>query len=149
MRAGHADIGAGPVSRWRRWPGWGPSRWSRWTGPGRRGRAAPASGDEFTRAEPGGQWMWQANADPAWWSLRRSPGRLALVCQPSPVADDLRPVPHVLTGPAGQGPRRRHGTARLTGPGARWAGADTVPLRGRSGSSDGARSHGASTCRTP
>ncbi len=64
---------------------------------GRTEVTAPASGDEFTGAELGGQWMWQANADPAWWSLRRSPGRLALVCQPSPVADDLRLLPQVLT----------------------------------------------------
>ncbi|CAM5656431.1 Glycoside hydrolase OS=Streptomyces antimycoticus OX=68175 GN=SANT12839_010750 PE=3 SV=1 [Streptomyces antimycoticus] len=64
---------------------------------GRTEVTAPASSDDFSGAELGRQWMWQANADPAWWSLRHSPGRLALVCQPSPVADDLRLLPPVLT----------------------------------------------------
>ncbi|MDW6065318.1 glycoside hydrolase 43 family protein [Streptomyces sp. FXJ1.4098] len=57
---------------------------------------APATGDEFTSAELGKQWSWQANADPAWWSLRRFPSRLALVCRPSPVTHDLRLLPNVL-----------------------------------------------------
>ncbi|SED50788.1 Beta-xylosidase [Streptomyces melanosporofaciens] len=64
---------------------------------GRTQVTAPASGDDFSRAELGRQWMWQANADPAWWSLRHSPGRLTLICQPSTVGDDLRLLPHVLT----------------------------------------------------
>ncbi|MGO4431578.1 glycoside hydrolase, partial [Streptomyces sp. MCAF7] len=57
---------------------------------------APATGDEFTSAELGKQWSWQANADPVWWSLRRFPSRLALVCRPSPVTHDLRLLPNVL-----------------------------------------------------
>ncbi|MBI0385003.1 glycoside hydrolase, partial [Streptomyces albiflaviniger] len=63
---------------------------------GRTEVTAPATGDDFTGTELGKQWMWQANADPAWWSLRRLPGRLALVCRPSPVAHDLRLLPNVL-----------------------------------------------------
>lgn len=57
---------------------------------------APATGDEFTGAALGRQWSWQANADPAWWSVRRFPSRLALVCRPSPVTHDLRLLPNVL-----------------------------------------------------
>ncbi|MGW4237597.1 glycoside hydrolase family 43 protein [Streptomyces sp. NPDC004749] len=57
---------------------------------------APATSDEFTGPELGKQWIWQANADPSWWSLRRFPGRLALACRPSPVTHDLRLLPNVL-----------------------------------------------------
>lgn len=55
---------------------------------------APATSDEFTGAELGEQWVWQANADPTWWALRRN--RLVLTCRPSPVTHDLRLLPNVL-----------------------------------------------------
>ncbi|MFI0731449.1 glycoside hydrolase 43 family protein [Streptomyces sp. NPDC021225] len=63
---------------------------------GRARVTAPATGDEFTGPELGKQWSWQANADPAWWSLRRFPSRLTLACRPSPDTDDLRLLPNVL-----------------------------------------------------
>ncbi|MFD7503721.1 glycoside hydrolase 43 family protein [Streptomyces sp. NPDC059850] len=63
---------------------------------GRTKVTAPASGDEFTGPELGKQWSWQANADPAWWSFRHFPRRLALACRPSPVSHDLRLLPNVL-----------------------------------------------------
>lgn len=66
--------------------------------PGRTRITAPAGGDEFAGHRhgltPGPQWMWQANGDPAWSSVRA--GRLSLVCVPSADADDLRLLPHVL-----------------------------------------------------
>ncbi|SMD27541.1 glycoside hydrolase family 43 protein [Kibdelosporangium aridum] len=57
---------------------------------------APATSDEFTGPELGNQWVWQANANSAWWSLRRFPSRLRLVCWPSPDTHDLRLLPNVL-----------------------------------------------------
>ena len=57
---------------------------------------APATSDEFTGPELGKQWVWQANADRAWWSLRRHPSRLVLECWPSPVTHDLRQLGNVL-----------------------------------------------------
>ena len=57
---------------------------------------APATSDEFTGPELGKQWAWQANSNPAWWSLRRRPDRLALACWPSPVGGDLRLLGNVL-----------------------------------------------------
>jgi len=55
---------------------------------------APATSDEFTAPELGRQWVWQANADPAWWSLRRH--RLTLACRPHPNSHDLRLLGNVL-----------------------------------------------------
>jgi beta-xylosidase len=40
--------------------------------------------------------VWQANADPDWWSLRRRPGRLSLTCRPSADHGDLRLLGNVL-----------------------------------------------------
>ncbi|GAB3462861.1 glycoside hydrolase family 43 protein [Actinophytocola sediminis] len=55
---------------------------------------APATSDEFTAPGLSEQWVWQANADPAWWRLRRN--RLTLDCSPSPVTHDLRLLGNVL-----------------------------------------------------
>ena len=63
---------------------------------GRTRVTAPATGDEFTGPELGKQWSWQANADPAWWSFRHFPRRLALACRPGPGGHDLRLLPNVL-----------------------------------------------------
>jgi beta-xylosidase len=57
---------------------------------------APAISDEFTGTELGEQWVWQANAERSWWSLRRRPGRLTLTCRPSADSHDLRLLPNVL-----------------------------------------------------
>jgi len=55
---------------------------------------APATSDEFAGSTLDGQWVWQANADHAWWSLR---GRgLELACWPSADTHDLRLLPNVL-----------------------------------------------------
>lgn len=63
--------------------------------PGRVPITAPASSDAFTGGALGGQWMWQANSDPAWWRLRG--GRLRLACVPSADTADLRLLPSILT----------------------------------------------------
>jgi beta-xylosidase len=55
---------------------------------------APPTSDEFTERELGKQWVWQANANDDWWSLRRQ--RLALACWPSQVTNDLRMLGNVL-----------------------------------------------------
>ncbi|HEX2299463.1 MAG TPA: glycoside hydrolase 43 family protein [Pseudonocardiaceae bacterium] len=55
---------------------------------------APAISDEFSGRKLGRQWVWQANADRDWWSLRQH--RLMLSCRPSPVTHDLRLLPNVL-----------------------------------------------------
>ncbi|GAA2683935.1 MULTISPECIES: glycoside hydrolase 43 family protein [Actinosynnema] len=55
---------------------------------------APPTGDDFAGPALGAQWVWQANADRRWWSLR---GRgLTLACAPSPDTSDLRLLPNVL-----------------------------------------------------
>lgn len=68
---------------------------------------APAISDEFTGADLGEQWVWQANAEKSWWSLRRRPGRLTLTCLPSPDTHDLR-----LPVPPGHAPRRTRSASR-------------------------------------
>ncbi|WP_238412817.1 glycoside hydrolase family 43 protein [Saccharothrix deserti] len=63
---------------------------------GRTRVTAPAVSDEFTGAELGEQWVWQANVTAPWWSLRRFPHRLALTCWPSAATENLRLLPNVL-----------------------------------------------------
>jgi beta-xylosidase len=62
--------------------------------PGRTRITAPAGSDDFAGHTPGLQWTWQANAAPAWASVRA--GRLSLVCVPSANSADLRLLPNVL-----------------------------------------------------
>lgn len=59
--------------------------------------AVPPSSDEFDSPRIGLQWQWQANPDPAWWSLTEAPGALRLLTWPSPAgAANLWPVASLL-----------------------------------------------------
>ncbi|MBC6458219.1 glycoside hydrolase 43 family protein [Actinomadura sp. HBU206391] len=55
---------------------------------------APAVDDDFSGPGLGPQWSWQANPDPAWWSL--SAAGLRLVCRGAGQGGDLRRLPNVL-----------------------------------------------------
>ncbi len=44
--------------------------------------AVPQTSDEFNSPALGLQWQWQANPDPAWFSLTANPGHLRLFAQP-------------------------------------------------------------------
>jgi beta-xylosidase/pectin methylesterase-like acyl-CoA thioesterase/lysophospholipase L1-like esterase len=74
-----------PVARWRK-PALPPQP-----------AAAPPGSDEFEGGALGLQWQWQANPDPAWWSLTERPGALRLFTQPLPRgASNLWPVAALL-----------------------------------------------------
>lgn len=74
-----------PVARWRK-PALAPQP-----------AAVPASSDELEAGPLGLQWQWQANPDPAWWSLSDVPGSLRLFAQPLPEgATNLWPVASLL-----------------------------------------------------
>jgi beta-xylosidase len=45
--------------------------------------AVPQTSDDFSRPALGLQWQWQANPDPAWYSLTANPGHLRLYAQPA------------------------------------------------------------------
>lgn len=57
---------------------------------------APATTDEFDGPRLAPPWQWQANPDPAWFSLNRAPGFLRLHAQPLPAAGNLRLAPNLL-----------------------------------------------------
>ena len=59
------------------------------------GLTGPDGSDDFAGPELGRQWSWQANPDPAWWSLRAEPGHLRLACRQTGTTD-LRQLPNVL-----------------------------------------------------
>lgn len=57
----------------------------------------PQASDNFNRPDLGLQWQWQANYNPAWWSLTDNPGKLRLVAQEMPkTATNLWPIPSLL-----------------------------------------------------
>lgn len=58
--------------------------------------AGPATSDEFTAPALGRQWQWQANPDPAWWSLDPALRRLALRCVPLLQEDRHWSAEHLL-----------------------------------------------------
>ncbi|HET9503618.1 MAG TPA: glycoside hydrolase 43 family protein [Hymenobacter sp.] len=52
--------------------------------PGKTALATPATSDEFTSKTLGLQWQWQANPQPAWYSLTAAPGSVRLAAAPRP-----------------------------------------------------------------
>ena len=52
--------------------------------PGKMALATPATSDEFSDRTLGLQWQWQANAQPAWYSLAAAPGNVRLTATPRP-----------------------------------------------------------------
>jgi beta-xylosidase len=52
--------------------------------PGTIALATPATSDEFTGKTLGLQWQWQANPQPAWYSLTAAPGSVRLAAAPRP-----------------------------------------------------------------
>jgi beta-xylosidase len=66
---GNAEIGAG-------WPTWETAKPNSGV---REPLSVPAASDEFDAPEPGPQWLWNHNPDPALWSLSERRGYLRLV----------------------------------------------------------------------
>ncbi len=58
--------------------------------------ASPPTSDDFDSSTPGLQWQWQANPDPAWFSLADVPGALRLFAQPEPNPGNLYDAPCLL-----------------------------------------------------
>jgi beta-xylosidase len=59
---------------------------------------APATSDEFDGPALGLQWQWNANSDPAWYSLAERPGMLRLRTQAAPeAAGFVRAAPSILS----------------------------------------------------
>lgn len=56
----------------------------------------PAASDDFAAPALGLQWQWQANPDPAWYSLRTRPGWLRLSAHPEPRPANLYQSPALL-----------------------------------------------------
>jgi beta-xylosidase len=56
----------------------------------------PATTDEFDGPRLAPQWQWQANPDPACFSLNRAPGFLRLTAQPLPLSGNLCLAPNLL-----------------------------------------------------
>jgi beta-xylosidase len=52
--------------------------------PGKVALATPATSDEFAAQTLGLQWQWQANPQPAWYSLTAAPGSVRLAAAPRP-----------------------------------------------------------------
>jgi beta-xylosidase len=55
--------------------------------------AVPATSDAFDDAAPGLQWQWQANPQPAWWTMREGALRLSALGMPGP---NLWTAPNLL-----------------------------------------------------
>jgi beta-xylosidase len=58
--------------------------------------ATPPTSDAFDAPDLGLQWQWQANPEPAWYSLADAPGRLRLFAQPEPNPGNLYDAPSLL-----------------------------------------------------
>lgn len=58
--------------------------------------AAPATSDEFNAPQLGLQWQWQANPQPAWYSLTARPGSLRLAAIHPPSPSGYFDAPHLL-----------------------------------------------------
>jgi len=58
--------------------------------------AAPATSDAFDGRGLGPQWQWQANPDPAWWSLAAFPGGLRLFAVADTKPGHLADAPNLL-----------------------------------------------------
>ncbi|WP_248925114.1 glycoside hydrolase 43 family protein [Paenibacillus hamazuiensis] len=57
----------------------------------------PQTSDDFSADRLGLQWQWQANPNPAWYSLAEQPGHLRLFCTPLPEGvTALYDAPHLL-----------------------------------------------------
>lgn len=65
--------------------------------PGKVTLATPATSDEFAGKTLGLQWQWQANPQPAWFSLTAAPGSVRLAAAPRPADyQNLWQVPSLL-----------------------------------------------------
>ncbi len=58
--------------------------------------AVPPTTDNFDSPQLGLQWQWQANPNPAWFSLGAAPGALRLFAQPEPKPGNLYDAPYLL-----------------------------------------------------